>query len=192
MNKKVLFVMVVVLFMFFAAGTLAVKGENVDPTGVLQQYLQMEHNHLVAVNSFFNGVAFDQHPAYGCVAKEAYPMHTDGWSDQYVSELFPDQNVLSYETFDSVFTGNALVAHKDGNGNIFYVWHQLEADEVVLVKAEIEGNGTPQMAMARRPCGNPIFISVKTTTFYVDGIEVPWYVAKFILWQMGLNVVEGG
>jgi hypothetical protein len=189
MNKKVLQIMVVVLFVFFALGTLAVKAEeSVDPTGVLRQYLEMERDHYNAVKSFFEGVNYDQHPAYGCVAKDAMPVHTDGWKEEYLPELFPNQNVLSYELSDTELSGSALVAHKDDAGNTFYVWHRLDNVAAVLVKAMVEGIEDPQVAMAAYSCGNTILILSGDWTFYVDGFEVPWYVAKWYLRMAGYNV----
>lgn len=182
MNKKVLRVMVVVLFMFFALGTLAVKAEeSVDPTGVLRQYLEMERDHYDAVKEFFKGVTYDQHPTYGCVSKDQFPVHPDGWNEKYVPDLFPNQNVHSYELTYKELSGSALVAHKDEAGNTFYVWHQLDNAAAVLVKAMVEGSEEPQMAMAAYSCGNPIFINTDTWAFYLDGIRVPWYVIKWFL-----------
>ncbi len=180
MKRTTTVLLVGMVLLVLAAVNLQAE-ESVDPTGNLQRLLQLESAHLDELKALLADIPVDEHPEYGVVKKGDLPFHADGWNEKNVSELYPGEEILSYKVTEKEISGKSLVAHRTGKGTVFYVWHQLENERAVLVEAELAGQREPQTRMAVYHCGNPIWLNSSDVAFYVDGIRVPWYVAKWYL-----------
>ncbi|MCP4146252.1 MAG: hypothetical protein GY757_00750 [bacterium] len=185
MKKNLTIFVLAMVLSLFVAGNL-VAAESGAPTEDFQKLLDMEHDHADAVADFLNTIPLDTHPEYGYVKKEALPCYKDGWDEKNVNELFPKGKVLSYNVKEMELSGVALVAHKARDGKTFYVWHRYEKEAAVFVVAEVEIDGEVQSqdSMAFKSCGNNAYkaeiwwLYSEDLVFYVNGVRVPWWVAK--------------
>ncbi|MCP4146253.1 MAG: hypothetical protein GY757_00755 [bacterium] len=178
MKKNLTILMLTIVLSLFVASNL-VAAESGDPTGNFEKLMEMEREHADTVANFLDTIQLDYHPDYGIIKKEALPCHAEGWDEKYVNELFPNGKVLSYKVKDLEVSGIVLAAHKARDGKIFYVWHRYEKEATVFVSAdvEIDGEVQPQASVAFRLCVNGWWRS-EDLVFYVNGVRVPWWVAK--------------
>ncbi len=107
----------------------------------------------------------DYHPYYGYVGIDDMPVHSSGWNDQYIQELYPGQTVVSYSKELRYLSGRVLMQHKDSYGTDFYVWHEIQNEPMYYIRANIYGYWVDLWNIVRPACANPVGV-------YIDGIFV--------------------
>ena len=109
----------------------------------------------------------DFHPCYGYVGIDDMPVHSDGWQDAYISELYPGETVDSYFVEQITITGRILMNHMDPMGNEFFVWHEVVDEPVNYIMAKLVDSRLYHGRIVGPRCGNAVAV-------YINGMFRGW------------------
>lgn len=163
--KKVLFIFTLVLCFlgFVAIGISQTSGPNPD---LQLSQIQALHTQFSAdVSAVCSTYTPDYHPYYGYVGINDLPVHTGGWDDLYINEVYPGQTVQSFTKELVYLTGRVLMQHKDSYGTAFYVWHEIQNEPMYYFRASVYGYWVDLWGLARPACANPVGV-------YLDGVFI--------------------
>jgi hypothetical protein len=174
--KRVLFscTLVLCLLGFVAIGVSDTSGPN--PDNQLAQIDALYTQFCIDVNDVYNTYTPDYHPYYGYVGINDMPVHSSGWDDQYIHEVFPGETVQSFTKELVYLSGRVLMQHKDSYGTKFYVWHEIQNEPMYYFRAQVYGHWVDLWGLVRPACANNIGL-------YVDGVFVGYvkhvYIVRF-------------
>ncbi len=165
--KKVLFLisLSVLLVGFLTFSITGSDGPNPD-TQLAQ--VQAAHDQFSTdAGSAITDYVPDYHPYYGVIGIDDMPVHSEGWQDSYVSELFPGETIEDFYVEQITISGRILMKHLDQLGNEFFVWHDVQDEPVNHVMVRLIQSPFYYGQLVGPRCGNAIAV-------YVDGMFRGW------------------
>jgi len=184
----------------------------IDPTGTFQRIHDLNVAHRAQVDAILNGVALDEHPVYGCVTADDYPVNPDGMTLEDANEFIIEQTAgveLLDSSVEELAISGRIVSEHMINGQQEWVWHEYDQTPMICGTALVRTNNTsaldvtggsggsatgPKKCYELRwvwtpPCTNkqvPGYWSWKYVEVPCPGIETP---ALGIDYSMGLGVL---